>query len=84
MEGAIYLPNKLTCMITTTGCNVIFKASEFLFLSNIYFKFSLLCDSKAQACFTVDKLLQKLNQQSIPVEAQSWWRFSTGKAALWP
>lgn len=71
-------------MVTGTDCNVIFKASEFLFLLNIYFKFSVLCDSKAQTQFTVDKLLQKINQQSIPVEAQSWWRFSTGKAALWP
>lgn len=44
----------------------------------------LLSDSKAKACFRVDELLLKISQWRIPVEAQSWQKFSTGRAALWP
>lgn len=44
----------------------------------------LLSDSKAKACFTVDELLLKTSQWSIPVKARSWQNISTGKAALWP
>lgn len=82
--GEVYLQNEWICTVTGTGCNVTFNTLSSYFCQIFISNSILLCDSKAKACFTVDELLLKISQQSIPVEAQGWWKFSTGKAALWP